>query len=97
MCVKMYNSYLQLYLRLMGLPREAYWFGWILNELIVQLPVLIIQTSLIFYEFDSNTGSLVRQGSFTLWFTLLFLYLLASLSFMTFVASFFKRGMVSLS
>lgn len=81
----------KLYLQLMGLPRGAYWFHWILNQMIIQLVVIGIQVYLIFTPF-SKTGALVKYGDASLWVVLLILYNFSSLSFFVFIAAFCRRG-----
>lgn len=76
----------------MGYPRGAYWFSWILNQMIVQLVVVAIQVWLVFLPFDTNTGALIRYGDGTLWFCVLVMFNFSSMSFFTFTAAFFRRG-----
>lgn len=85
------ESGFKLYLQLMGLPRGAYWFHWILNQMIIQMIVIGIQVYLIFTPF-SKTGALVKHGDASLWVILLILYNFSSLSFFVFIAAFCRRG-----
>lgn len=76
----------------MGFPRAAYWFHWILNQLIIQFIVISLQVWLVFFEFDKNVGPLIKYGDPGLWFFVLVLYNMACLSFFTFFASVCRRG-----
>ncbi|ODN04738.1 ATP-binding cassette sub-family A member 3 [Orchesella cincta] len=82
----------KLYLQLMGYPRGAYWFSWILNQFLVQCIVVALQVFLLFFPINENTGTLMKHGDWRLWLVVLLLYNLSCLTFFVFLAAFFRRG-----
>jgi hypothetical protein len=74
---------------MMGLPVSAFWAGVILDQFLIQIVMLSVSVPVLFMSF--REVQLVSHGEFWLWWIVLFMFNLASLCFVSFVSSFFKR------
>jgi ABC-type transport system involved in multi-copper enzyme maturation permease subunit len=78
-------------MKLMGLPNWMHWLGWMLNSILVLSISISIVILLLFYTFNPATGPVILHGDFTLWWVVLFLYVMAATSFCFFISTFSER------
>ncbi|CAG7689513.1 unnamed protein product [Allacma fusca] len=83
------------YLKLMGLRRNVYWASWWLNEFGIRIIVSVLQTCLLFIDISDEIESLIHRGDYFVWFLFIAIYNMASISFIIFIASFCKRGVIA--
>ncbi|ODN03994.1 ATP-binding cassette sub-family A member 3 [Orchesella cincta] len=75
-------------MKIHGLPNWMHWFGWMINTLLVLVVSISIVIFFLFYPLDETKGGIVTDGDITVWWFLMFLYVMAATSFCFFISVF---------
>jgi len=76
---------------MMGIPNWMHMLGWMINCLSLLIISITIIIAALFISFNGSNNAVITNGDPSLWWFVLFIYVIWAISFCILLASFFDR------